>query len=100
MIYRNQKVFIHLNNRIAGDYKIKNGVKQGDALSCILFILSVEPLLRNIDNDPTIKGLTINDIAILKVVAYADNVACIIKLTQTNIQKVFNHYQVMSDVSG
>ena len=33
LLYKNQGVSIHLNNRIAGHYKIRNGVKQGDALS-------------------------------------------------------------------
>ena len=48
ILYRNQNVSIQLNNHNAGRYKIKNGVKQGDALSCILFILGIEPLIKNI----------------------------------------------------
>ena len=46
LIYRNQNVSIQVNNREAGRYKIKNGVKQGDALSCILFILGIEPMIK------------------------------------------------------
>ena len=100
LLYSNQEVSIHLNNRIAGRYKIKNGVKQGDALSCILFILAVEPLLRNINRDENLIGLKVGDINIPKALAYADDVACIIYPEQSNLQKIFNHYQAMSSVSG
>ena len=100
LLYRNQEVSIHLNNRIAGYYKIRNGVKQGDALSCILFILAVEPLLRNINKDNSISCLKIGGIEIPKALAYADDVACIIHPDSNNLQKIFDHYQAMSNVSG
>ena len=88
LLYKNQKVSIHINNRIAGHYTIKNGVKQGDALSCILFILSIEPLLRNINKDENIKPLNIKGVNIPKAVAYADDVACIIVPTQHSLQRI------------
>jgi hypothetical protein len=34
---------------------MERGYKQGDALSCALFILGIDPLIRNINNDPTIR---------------------------------------------
>ena len=100
LLNRNQEVSIHLNNRIAGCYKIRNGVKQGDALSCILFILAVEPLLRNINKDNSITGLKIRGLEIPKIIAYADDVACIIHPDGNNLHKIFDHYQTMSNVSG
>ena len=100
LLYKNQNVTIHLNNKIAGSYKIKNGVKQGDALSCILFILSIEPLIQNISIDQTIKPIKIHNCNIQKIVAYADDVACIIHPSKENLQKIFDHYQCMSNVSG
>ena len=100
IIYRDQKVSIQLNSRCAGTYNIKNGVKQGDALSCILFILGIEPLLKNISADNYIKGVTIEGIEIPKIISYADDVACIIKPGNSNLQQIFNHYQEMTDSSG
>ena len=100
LLYRSQNVTIHLNNKIAGNYKIKNGVKQGDALSCILFILSIEPLIRNICKDRTIRPIMIHNCNIPKIVAYADDVACIIHPSEENLKKIFKHYQCMSRVSG
>ena len=100
LLYGNQKVSIHLGNRVAGNYNIKNGVKQGDALSCILFILSIEPLLKNINLDSNINNLKIHGCPMPKTIAYADDVACIIPPNNDYVQNVFNHYQRMSEISG
>ena len=100
LLYRNQMVSIQLNKHQAGSYKIKNGVKQGDALSCILFILGIEPLIKNISDDPSITRLRTDGIAIPKIVSYADDVACMVKPTDTNLQRIFDHYQTMTNTSG
>ena len=100
ILYRDQNVDIILNGQNSGRYKIKNGVKQGDALSCILFILGIEPLLKNINNDREIKGIYINDNLIPKAVAYADDVACLISPEISSLQRVFDHYDDLTKVSG
>ena len=100
LIYRNQTVSIQLNKSCAGSYKIKNGVKQGDALSCILFILGIEPLIRNITNDNNVRGKSICGSTIPKIISYADDVACILYPSQDNLQHIFDHYQKMTNVSG
>ena len=38
---------------------ILRGVKQGDALSCALFVLCIDPQLRNINADPDITVIEI-----------------------------------------
>ena len=100
VIYKNQKVDIILNGALAGKYQIKNGVKQGDALSCVLFILGVEPLLKNINDDPDIKHLRIKNTNIPRAIAYADDISCLIKAEQASLQKVFDHYDVLTSLSG
>ena len=56
--------------------KIKNGVKQGDALSCTLFILSMEPLIRNIEANQDIRALQsrAHNITFPKCIGYADDI--------------------------
>ena len=98
-LYRSQKVEIILNGSRAGQYEIKNGVKQGDALSCILFILGVEPLLQNINKDDTIRNIN-NPAPIPKALAYADDIACLINPDQQSLQKIFDHYDVLTSLSG
>ena len=97
LMYKNQSVDILLNNGTAGSYKIKNGVKQGDALSCILFIMSMEPLIKNIITDNSIDP--INDL-IPKITAYADDITCLIKPNSTSLTRIFNHYNELTNLSG
>jgi Reverse transcriptase (RNA-dependent DNA polymerase). len=65
LLYKNQSVDIIVNGTCSGKYRIKNGVKQGDALSCILFILGIEPLIRNIEMDESITRLDLNSQALI-----------------------------------
>ena len=97
LMYKNQAVDIIINNEKAGSYLIKNGVKQGDALSCILFILCMEPLVRNLESD---NGIDPIDAGIPKVVAYADDITCITKPTNGNLSLIFAHYNNLTKASG
>ena len=99
LLYKNQMVNILLNGSKAGSYTIKNGVKQGDALSCILFILCIEPLIRNIQNDPKINAIKLNT-KCSKIVAYADDVACMIKPDHDSLTRIFGHYEQLTNLSG
>ena len=100
ILYKNQEVDIILNGNNSGKYKIKNGVKQGDALSCILFILGIEPLLQNINNDTSIEPVNGTHSRIPKAVAYADDIACIINPDPISLQTIFRHYNDLTKVSG
>ena len=99
LLYKNQLVDILLNGSKAGSYKIRNGVKQGDALSCILFILSIEPLIRNIQNDESIIKVNVNPNS-PKIVAYADDISCMIKPDLDSLTKIFKHYEKLTNLSG
>jgi len=48
LLYKDLRNDIIINGKIGNGYNLGNGVKQGDALSYSLFILAMEPLLRNI----------------------------------------------------
>jgi hypothetical protein len=79
LLYNNLKNDLVLNGKVVGSHSITNGVKQGDALSCTLFILAMEPLLKNIEKNETIKSIesiTV-DYKWPKVVGYADDITCI-----------------------
>ena len=97
LMYKDQMVDIILNNDKAGSYSIRNGVKQGDALSCILFIMCMEPLIKNILNDESIKPITSE---IPKVVAYADDISCLVMPEKESLNGVFKQYERLTEVSG
>ena len=91
-----------INGRIVKGYKIKRGVKQGDALSCILFIICMEPLLSNIENNRNIEPIFSADLRINlpKAYAYADDINCIVANNVGSVQGIFEEYGRLTKQSG
>ena len=73
-LYKDLSSEILLNGRAVLGYKILKGVKQGDALSCILFIICIEPLIRNI------KENNICEFWVLKIIYFLLTCSCLDKL--------------------
>ena len=101
MLYHEQNIRISLNGKLTEQYFPTRGVKQGDALSCIIFNLVIEIILRSINLDESISkqkiGKLVNNLP--TAVGYADDITCIVNNTD-DIQKIFNHYEKFTKVSG
>jgi hypothetical protein len=67
--YINQKVDIAANGDVIEGYQIKNGVIQGDSVSCILFIFIISPLIWNIEKNDQIGRNGYEDLVTPKIVA-------------------------------
>ncbi len=102
LLYKNLTNDVVINGRIAGHHKVTNGVKQGDALSCTLFILAIEPLLRNIDKNKEIKNLksVIVDFEWPKIYGYADDIICVTHNKERCKQELFIEYEKFTEISG
>ena len=102
VLYKDLKSDIILNGGTIDGYKILRGVKQGDALSCIIFIMCMEPLLRNILRNNEIVGIRSSklNIDIPKAYGYADDVNAIVKNDPKSIQAIFSEYGKFSSSSG
>jgi hypothetical protein len=100
LLYSQQRVNINVNDKMLEGYEIKNGVKQGDSLSCILFILCMDPLIRNIEANALIGRSEINKIPLPKVLAYADDITCVIEKHGANLQGIFYEYDRLCRASG
>ena len=102
ILYKDLKSEIILNGRTVNGYRILKGVKQGDALSCILFILCMEPLIRNVKNNRNIERIVSVKlpIAIPNVYGYADDVTVVTKRNREGVQSIFNEYESFSKCSG
>ena len=104
VLYKDLESDIALNGTIIKGYKILRGVKQGDALSCILFIMCMEPLLRNIEENNDILPLECNamnvQVQVPKAFAYADDVNLVTKNDQRSIKAVFKEYGRLTKASG
>ena len=101
LLYHEQNIRISLNGKLTDQYFPGRGVKQGDALSCIIFNLVIEIILRSINQDINITTLKIDNLKsnLPTAVGYADDITCIVK-NSTDIQKVFSHYEKFTKVSG
>ena len=102
VLYKDLNSDIAINGGIIKGYKILRGVKQGDALSCILFIMCMEPLLRNIEMNPVIKQISsqLLDVTVPKSFAYADDVNLITKNDEASVRAIFVEYERLTKNSG
>jgi hypothetical protein len=56
-LYHNISARILINGYMSDKINIERGVKQGDALSCALFIICIDPLLRNINKNNQVQEI-------------------------------------------
>jgi len=103
VIYRNLEASVLVNGYTTQKFKIEQSVKQGDALSCALFVLAIEPLLRNIErnekiNPISLPGLGSNTIKIKKA-GYADDITGLTS-NVASLQVIIEEYEKFSSVSG
>jgi hypothetical protein len=84
-------------------YHILNSVKQGDALSCALFTLAVEPLLLQLKRNENIQPITLNpgDDREVNVnnFGFADDITAICK-NKRGIQEIISSYEKFTKISG
>ena len=57
-LYNGLSVKVLVNGFFSEKNKIERGVKQGDALSCSLFILCMDPLIKNLNENKKIEPIT------------------------------------------
>ena len=101
LLYKELATDIIINGKICKGFNILRGVKQGDALSCIIFIMCMEPLLLNIEQNAAIECINSEQLGCLpKVYAYADDVNCTIKKSQMSLENLFFEYERLSRRSG
>ncbi len=86
--------------------KIERSVKQGDALSCALFILSIDQLIRkleankNIKSSPIPRSVDSNIKVKSKVWGFADDIGLAVKNNPKTVKAIFKDYSLFSKISG
>jgi hypothetical protein len=105
VLYANLSSTIMINGHKSEKINIRRGVKQGDALSCSLFILCIDPLIRNIKANNRIKGIDLKSRKYYmkdtyKVSGYADDIAIICKSDIESVNEVFYEYERLTKLSG
>ena len=101
-LYKDLRSDILINGAPIQGYKILKGVKQGDALSCILFIICMEPLIRNLKADQQIEAITSVklNVNIPKAYSFADDVTVVTKRKDDCVRAIFKVYEAFSKESG
>jgi exonuclease III len=106
VLYNDIKARIMINGFMSEAINIERGVKQGDALSCAIFIICIDPLLRNLNKNKEIKRIPIMNKGkickniIFKAAAYADDISIICEKSLKSIQNVFSEYERLTRRSG
>ena len=85
----------HLSDRI----NLGRSCRQGDALSCYLFILVMDVLALRIQSNKSITGIKIGD-AEYKVSMYADDTVCLIEPKKQSLQELFQEIGWFAKFSG
>jgi len=103
-IYNNLNASVLVNGFTREMFDIEQSVKQGDALSCALFIIAVEPLLRQINKNKNIKGIELtsdnsDDQFNLKDMSFADDITALCRNIE-GIQHIIDEYLNFSEYSG
>jgi hypothetical protein len=98
LLYRNIQSKVMVNGFPSKSFNIERSVKQGDALSCVLFDLCIDILLRSIYSNNAIPSIRIMSLHIPKAIAYADDVAVL--TYSSGIQDLFRTYETFSKMSG
>ncbi len=103
-LYSSLSAKILVNGYFSEKIRIARGVKQGDALSCAIFILCIDPLIRNLNSNKKIKKIEVtnsNSVVINhKACGFADDVNVICKNDEESIKEIFSEYQRLTDKSG
>ena len=102
ILYSDLSTNIIIKGKIVPGFKIKRGVKQGDGLSCILFVLCMEPLILYLNAHGNITPLAFRDLEndLPKTYGYADDINCVIDDREQTLQCVFNEYEKLTHNSG
>ena len=88
-----------VNGILSEAFELGRGVRQGDPLSMILYVLSLEPLLESIRQDNDITGIDNTSGTKQKLLAFADDTN-FFPNSQIGIQKIMYHFQEFSKCSG
>ena len=61
IMYKNMKSSVQTNGYISEYFPVTRGIRQGDSLSALLYVIQAEPLAQYIRNSNSIKGISIID---------------------------------------
>ena len=104
-LYKNAKSSIMTNGHQSSYFNITRGIRQGDSLSALLYIIQLEPLAQKIRQDPSVEGIKIklrnqnNQEIEIKGCQYVDDCNTFLK-DKSNIKSLTDILAKYEKVSG
>ena len=90
---------LQINGHLSSPYVVMRGLRQGCPLSCLLFLLCIEPLAVRIRADKQVKGLIFNDMEI-KISSYADDTTLILDGSAESLMAAYENISRFEKISG
>ena len=97
-LYKDADIRLSINGYFSGKIPIRYGVRQGDPLSCPLFVAVIERLACLIMQDARIQGVEI-DGQLIKITIFADNTTIILR-NQAEADAVMKLLNTYGEASG
>lgn len=98
-LYRSPQAKIKVNNVLSDPIDIYIGTRQGCPLSPILFIISLEPLIRSINLNNDIRGFIVGKVE-YKTAAYADDLLFFITQPHTSVPDLKKLFEIFGYISN
>jgi len=100
IFYKNPKSRVRVNGHCSEFFNLGRGTRQGDAMSPVLFALSIEPLAELIRSNTRIQGITDKGGKCHKISLYADDVLLFIENPVSSIPALLECLRDYGLVSG
>ena len=87
------------NGHISDKIDLQRSCRQGDPLSCYIFLVVIECLLERIRQNTSIRGIMVGDTE-FKVSGYADDTLCFLDGSVNSCRALFNDLGIFAKFSG
>lgn len=100
LLYKNSKSKVWVNGHCSNFFKVERGVRQGDSLVPILFVINIECLAEALRQNEQIQGITDEKRSVHKVALFADIILVFIKTPLLSVPTLMHCLQSYGSVSG
>ena len=100
-LYKRSHASIIVNKYRTDEINIESGIKQGCALSMMLYVIAIEELFLRVKNNKDIKGYVVNyeRKVEVKITSYADDVT-VYTIHDKSSEEFFSEFNRWSEISG
>lgn len=99
-LYSGPTARVRVNGHLSDAFSISNGTRQGSPLSPLIFVITLEPLLLCLKDNPDIKGIKIARTT-YKLAAFADDILLFLKdphITIPNLLKDLSLFDTLANL--